>query len=197
MADLDGAALLPGFADPVIDAQASFRAVLAALSYPGRIQRLGRLARAPAPLDAATAAVALTLFDLETPVWLDAAAASGPAGHWLKFHCGCPIVAAPQAASFAVIAGALPELGAFPAGEDAYPERSCTLVVQVPALTGGPVRRIAGPGIRGEGEFAVAGLPADFPVRWAANRRRFPLGVDLILAAGGAIIGLPRSTEMR
>ena len=53
--------LTAGFADPVLDAQACFRAVLEAMSRPGRIQRTGTALKPPEPLNRAAAAVLLTL----------------------------------------------------------------------------------------------------------------------------------------
>src|SRR5260370_27912876 len=92
--------LAPGFRDPVHDAQATFRAILDALAHPGRIvERPVALAGpAPAPLGDAAAAIALTLCDIDTPIWLD----PGPAGcaHYLRFHCCAPLSAAPGAAHF-------------------------------------------------------------------------------------------------
>ena len=83
---------LPGFADPVGEAQATFRAVLDAMSRPGRLHHVGEHLTAPAPLDSATAAVLLTLIDNETPLWLDGAATA--ARDWLAFHCGAVIAEA-------------------------------------------------------------------------------------------------------
>ncbi len=40
--------------------------------------------------------------------------------------------------------------------------------------------------------FGFAPMPADFLAQWAANRACFPLGLDLILAAGDKIACLPR-----
>ena len=60
---------LPGFEDPVRDAQVTFRAVLDAMARPGRLHHAGQNLTAPAPLDRATAAVLLTLIDNETPLW--------------------------------------------------------------------------------------------------------------------------------
>ena len=94
--------LRPGFADPVLDSQACFRAVLDALSHPGRIATLAAL-DSPPPLDPATAAVVLTLVDAESPLWLDDAA--GAARDWIGFHCGAALV--PQArAAFGLSAAA-------------------------------------------------------------------------------------------
>ena len=64
-----------GFADPVHDAQRSFRAVLDAMSRPGRIAQITGVT-APGPLGAAAGAVLLTLVDHETRLWLDPDAAA-------------------------------------------------------------------------------------------------------------------------
>src|SRR6185437_12731453 len=90
--------LTAGFAEPVMDAQRSFRAVLDAMARPGTIRRVGGVIP-PAPLDAATAAVLLTLADNETPIWLDQAAAR--CRDWLAFHCAA-VFTEPGAATFAV-----------------------------------------------------------------------------------------------
>ncbi|HSK38624.1 MAG TPA: phosphonate C-P lyase system protein PhnH, partial [Arenibaculum sp.] len=142
--DLHG--LAPGFADPVLDAQAVFRCVLDAMARPGRIVTIPVAVEAPAPLDAATAALCLALADFETPVWTDAAGSAGP---WLRFHCGARIEGDPVLAGFAVVTDAanLLPLARFAPGSDAFPDRSCTLFVQVPALTGGPPAVLRGPGI--------------------------------------------------
>ncbi|OYY58481.1 MAG: hypothetical protein B7Y61_24660, partial [Rhizobiales bacterium 35-66-30] len=55
---------------------------------------------------------------------------------------------------------------------------------------------LEGPGIETRVGFAAAPLPADFSARLAANRQLFPLGVDLILVAPGAVLGLPRSARV-
>ncbi len=120
-----------GFADPVLEAQACFRAVLDAMARPGRVHSVDARISPPAPLAPATAAVLLTLVDHETPLWLDADAAAARA--WIAFHCGAPLAADPAACAFAV---ALPpiDLQGLPAGTHETPERSATLILQVGAL---------------------------------------------------------------
>jgi alpha-D-ribose 1-methylphosphonate 5-triphosphate synthase subunit PhnH len=185
--------LLPGFADPVLDAQRCFRAVLEAMSRPGRVLRAGAGLAPPAPLCPAAGAVLLTLADADTPLWLDAGAA---VESWARFHCGCPVVAEPGAALFALACGAPPPLAALEAGTDEDPHRSATLILQVTALEPGAVWRLTGPGIEREHRLRVEGLPAGFLAAWRANRARFPRGVDVILCAGERLAALPRTVAI-
>ena len=194
------ALLQPGFADPVRDTQRCFRAVLDALSHPGRIARLSDAA-APilavpilaVPISAAAAAVALTLVDHETPLWLDAGAAA--ARDWLAFHCGAPMAAGPADCAFAVTLS-LPELGLFSAGTHEAPETSATIVCQVTAFETGRAFRLTGPGLREPATLIVDGLPHDFAARWAKNHALFPCGIDLILCAGDRLTALPRTVAI-
>ena len=190
--------LKPGFADAVFQSQSAFRAVLDAMSHPGRIQTIEVDLDPPAPLDAATAALALTLFDFDTAVWLDAQAGSDAAPEFLKFHAGCPITAATGDARFAVIADAadMPPLDDFALGEERYPDRSATLIVQVPSLTQGPEMGWSGPGIQGVRRVGIAGLPQNFWAQWAGNSELYPLGVDVIFVCGRDIVGLPRTIKV-
>ena len=191
---VDLATLTPGFAQPVRDAQSVFRGVLDAMSRPGTLITLHG-SSLPDKFGAA-GAIALTLLDFETPVWLGCQDDSAFA-NWLRFHCGCPLAADAQAASFAFLpATQLPDLGTFNAGSEKYPDTAATLVITVPALTGGAVVSLEGPGIKGQATIAPQGLAPDFWEKAAANRARFQLGVDILFAAGDAIIGLPRSTRI-
>ena len=65
------AELPAGFADKVLSAQSTFRSVMEAMARPGTVQQIRAVAGAPAPLMRGTAAIALTLFDHDTPIWLD------------------------------------------------------------------------------------------------------------------------------
>jgi len=181
---------LPGFADPVADAQATFRALLDAIARPGTIQSVGAGLVAPAPLDPATAAALLTLIDADAALHI--AADCDAARDWLVFHCGTTPCEQVGAAAF-VVTRAMPDLASLSAGSDEGPEESATLLLQVAALGSGTGWRLAGPGLKQPSVLQVDGLPADFAARWAANHALFPRGVDLVLCAGTTLAAIPRS----
>jgi alpha-D-ribose 1-methylphosphonate 5-triphosphate synthase subunit PhnH len=195
---LDLTQIAPGFADPTVESQAVFRRVMDAVARPGTIQEFAYVPEAPRGLDRAAGAVALTLFDLETQVWLDPVLRDGPAEDWIRFHCSCPLTTAPTEAAFALIADATacPPLSRFNQGDAKYPDRSTTLVIQVAALVGGRSVTLSGPGIKDRAAIAPTGLSDGFWEQVQANNAQFQFGVDLLFVAGGLITALPRSTRV-
>ncbi|RYE82997.1 MAG: phosphonate C-P lyase system protein PhnH [Hyphomicrobiales bacterium] len=123
---------------------------------------------------------------------------NGPAGAWLRFHCGAALVEDPARAAFAVVDGAAvePKLSAFNAGDDQFPDRSTTVLVQCAGLEGGDAVTLEGPGIPGQRTIAPTGLRPDFWAEVADNATLYPLGVDLLLIHGAQALGLPRSTQI-
>src|ERR1700757_3518650 len=108
------AELPTGFADKVLSAQSTFRSVMDAMARPGSVQRIAAATGAPAAMMRGTAAIALTLFNHDTPAWLDPRMSETPdVAKWLKFHTGVPVVADSSICSFAIIGDArsLPALG--------------------------------------------------------------------------------------
>jgi len=180
----------------VFAAQSTFRKVMDATARPGSIQTIAATEGAPAQLAQGAAAIALTLFDHDTPIWLDPAVASEKVKQWLRFNTGCPIVADQTQAAFALGGdlAALPQLESFALGTPDYPDRSTTLILQLASLTDGDRLSLSGPGIQGTASLAPAGLPKDFIEQLAANRALFPRGVDLLLVAGNNVAALPRTT---
>lgn len=186
-----------GFVDPVVSAQSTFRAILAATARPGTVWPIE--AGLAAPLPAAAGALALTLCDQDTPVWLDPALrASEAIAAWLRFHCGAKVVEQPQDAGFAFAADAdaLPAFACFNLGTADYPDRSTTIVLLVETFEAGTGLVLAGPGIRDRQPFRAAPLPHDMAQRLAFNRSLFPRGIDLLLVAADRIAALPRSVRL-
>jgi len=184
------------FPAPVLASQAAFRALMEALARPGTVKPLPPAAAAPSPLSATAAAVALTMLDYETPVWLDAPLAQRPqVADWARLHTGARVTSDPREAAFAFIADPVhaPAFDGFSLGTPEYPDRSATLVLQVEDFGSGQRLLLAGPGIADVRSFSARPLPPDFQNRIAANRALFPRGVDMILVSPDAVAALPRS----
>lgn len=188
-----------GFANPVFDAQSVFRAIMDAMARPGTIRPAAGLVHPPAPLSPVAAAVALTLCDNDTPVWLDPALQASTVKSWLGFHTGAPLAHTPADAHFALVASPaeLIALENFSQGTQEYPDRSTTLILQVTSLTSGIDLLLEGPGIEKAAILAPAALPRHFTEQWKQNRSRFPRGVDVIFAAPEGVACLPRTTRIK
>jgi alpha-D-ribose 1-methylphosphonate 5-triphosphate synthase subunit PhnH len=200
-----------GFADPVHGAQQTFRALLAAMSEPGRVHALPDAATAglaPSdaelrpPLDIALAATLLTLLDADTPVHLAGALATDDARAWLRFHTGTRALPGPTAMAAALARDVDEALWtALDLGTDEAPQSSATLFVEVDGLSERPMERAVALKLRGAGiersrDLAVAGLSPAF-WRWrAALRSELPRGIDLVLACGTRLAAIPRSTHV-
>jgi alpha-D-ribose 1-methylphosphonate 5-triphosphate synthase subunit PhnH len=187
---------IPGFSDPVHDAQHTFRSLLDALAHPGQSCEIAVSLNPPPGLNLTCGAACLTLFDRDTLIWLQPGLPT-EAENWLRFHTGCRFTTAPERSQFAVIGqvDSLPELLAFHWGTPEYPEASTTLLMQIDETEGREVI-LQGPGIQNERAIAPP-LPARFWDQWQNNTQAYPLGIDLFLCGSTAVMGLPRTTRMR
>jgi alpha-D-ribose 1-methylphosphonate 5-triphosphate synthase subunit PhnH len=193
------AELPAGFADRVLSAQSTFRSVMDAMARPGSVQRIVAATGAPAAMMPGTAAIALTLFDHDTPLWLDPPMSETlDVTKWLKFHTGAPVLADSSICHFALIGdpSALPALDRFALGSNEYPDRSTTLILQVESLTRGERFELRGPGIDGTAVVQAAIQPADLFERLEINQTLFPRGIDVVLVAGDVVVAIPRTTRL-
>jgi alpha-D-ribose 1-methylphosphonate 5-triphosphate synthase subunit PhnH len=190
--------LSAGFTDKVLSAQSTFRSVMEAMARPGSVQRVAAEVGAAAGLMPAVAAIALTLCDHDTPVWLDPQLEAKGVAEWLKFHTGAPVTAASADASFALVtdAAALPALDSFALGSSEYPDRSTTVILQVESLSGGRAYDLRGPGIDGVATLNATIAPDDLFERLAVNASLFPRGIDVVLVHGDALVAIPRTTRL-
>lgn len=188
-----------GFANAPVQSAWTFRAILEAMSRPGRIQHINVHLDPPQPLYPSTAAVALTLLDFETKVWMDDTMAHTDVVRFLKFHCGCTMVDDPSEAAFGLIAAPaqMPPLEAFNQGTPDYPDRSTTLVVQTASLSDQADVVLAGPGIETVHSLSAPSLGEVFWREMQVNNKRYPLGVDVVITAPSAIAACPRSTSIQ
>jgi alpha-D-ribose 1-methylphosphonate 5-triphosphate synthase subunit PhnH len=150
------------------------------------------------PLPPSVAALALTLADHLTPVWLSPSFAA--AEPFLAFHASAPIARVPGKAAIVLAASPkeLPELLSLNQGDPRYPDRSTTVILggALEATSMGITFLATGPGLAEETIFSDHGLGMDFARQWELNRASYPLGVDVFLAGDGCLAGLPRSLAL-
>ncbi|MGP3591230.1 phosphonate C-P lyase system protein PhnH [Vagococcus sp. WN89Y] len=187
--------LQPAFASAVHDAQHCFRRLLKAMSEPGVIVSLPQLKHGWPPLNPASTSVLLTLVDNDTPVWLSEAVSNDLIRQNLRFHTGAPLVDQPGQSLFAVADYTLSalQLSELPAGSVVSPENSATLILQLPALSGGRMLRLTGPGIQEERMIAPQ-LPECITDEFTDRPHAFPTGIDVILTCGDRALAIPRTT---
>jgi alpha-D-ribose 1-methylphosphonate 5-triphosphate synthase subunit PhnH len=193
------AELPAGFADKVLSAQSTFRSVMDAMARPGTVQQAVATVGTPGAMMRGTAAIALTLFDHDTPIWLDARMSeTSEVAKWLKFHSGAPVLEDASVCSFALIGNgsALPDLSRFSLGSSEYPDRSTTLIIQVDSLKNGSAFELRGPGIDGTATLRAMVEPRNLFERLAVNETLFPRGIDVVLVSGDAIVAIPRTTRL-
>ena len=167
-------------------AQTTFRALAAALAYPGRRQRL------PADGPQAFYAIADSLVDLESSYTTndrELDALFGPLGGRRLAVAEAHYQFYPTLQPFELI-----ELREAPVGTYLYPDRSATLVLGC-RFELGVLLHLTGPGIQDIVDIDVSGIPDDF---WMlrASACAYPLGWDVFLVSGDEVIGLPRTTRV-
>ena len=160
-------------------ANATFDALMWALSRPGQVRRL------PEP---GMAGLVDALIDRECRVF-----AAQDEVALRAAQAGAELVAIERADHVFVANlsdATLPERLSL--GSDLYPETGATLIASARFDTGAALR-LAGPGVDGHVTVRVEGVPVPF---WAGRRAvmRYPMGFELFLIDGDRVMGLPRST---
>lgn len=195
---------LPGFQDLVRDSQVTFRTLLNALSRPGIAEKIDVKLIPPSELNVSCAAACLTLFDLETEVWLQPGLGEDIKS-WLLFHTGCSFTKDTQQADFAVICNLenMPDLCQFKQGTPVYPEDSTTLLITVDAID--DIRAsnhlslqrqtLTGAGINQQITMPIS-LSDTFSQQWQQNHNSYPQGIDIYFFFETQVVGLPRTSNI-
>lgn len=182
-------ALTGGFSDAPIDAAHAFRAALNAMAQPGKIETLTG-AVPPSPMSRAAGTLLLTLADAETGIFIAPSHDNQDVRDWITFHTGAPICDAGDAMFAIGDWPALAPLHQFGIGVPEYPDRSATLIVDMPELANaGHV--LSGPGIKDTRQFQLPETEA-----FVNNAMLFPLGLDFYFCAGDRLAALPRTTKV-
>ena len=200
MSDRKEQQILPGFTDPGSDSSLIFRSVLDAMAKPGKICMPNCNIEPPGRFDAMACAIALTLCDMETPIWLSEDVWSDAVLNHLIFHTGVRLARDPSEAKFVFVGPGqrkrMDMLRRLCLGEDAYPDRSATLIMMVHTIDNSADILLKGPGISNGRTISVAPIDGSF-WQWRQEiEMLFPLGVDVLFTSNESIMALPRSTRV-
>jgi alpha-D-ribose 1-methylphosphonate 5-triphosphate synthase subunit PhnH len=192
--DRDFYYLAPGFDDPELGTQQTFRAMVKALDHPGHFVQIKSKLSVPEVLNPASAALFLTLCNDKTTVWADLNWNCALI-EWFQYQCGCSIVTEPCMASLALITNpvAMPPLDQFKMGDDEDPDAAATLIVQVREMLANnawnPIRSV----VRQMTTRSPMGMPANFWDQWLQQSERFPLRLDIFLTCDDNLTVMPQS----
>jgi alpha-D-ribose 1-methylphosphonate 5-triphosphate synthase subunit PhnH len=188
--------------DEIHDAQRHFRAVLDAMSRPGRICRLHSVAlTCPPGLHAGSACVAFALFNADVTFHL--AGYSEGAETYLRANSHSrPAIAEKADYLFLHGQGDAAPLQVAAVGTPSYPETGATAIIQVGRIgkssgTGGLALSLTGPGIEHRETAFVTDLSPALLEALKARNTEFPLGIDAILIShDDCVLCLPRTTRV-
>lgn len=195
--------LVKGFDQPIHDSQQVFRKLLKAMSEPGVIESIS----APESIHGlypSSFAVCQAILDQQTPLWMSESLGQTDIKHNLHFHTGVPIINTKSQALFALInASELDDLAEFAMGDSEYPERSCSLIVQVNRIeslasptSDNQALGLTGPGIQSQRLIYIDALPLVLQNYFTSRNTRSPLGLDVIFVDPSQLVCLPRSTKV-
>jgi len=191
----------------VFDAQKHYRTLLQCTARPGTIGQLDDVSLdVPAPLNRATALIALALFNADSSFYL--AQAEAAAMNFIRHETAATQASAEQA-EFLLFFDAkyLDGLNHARQGSLAYPDLGATDVVQVEAISPAPLPgclrlTLTGPGIEVETVVFVVGAAEALFATLRELNAEFPMGVDTFLtcdslSAGPCVMALPRTTRVQ
>ena len=81
-------------------------------------------------------------------------------------------------------------------GTEAYPDQSCTLIIQCESFFKGIIYRASGPGIETSRKIRSSGFNGTLFHQRENLMSQFPLGIDLILTCGREFFCIPRTTKL-
>jgi alpha-D-ribose 1-methylphosphonate 5-triphosphate synthase subunit PhnH len=181
--------MIPTLSAAEVRGRSTFLGLMWALSHPGRRYTLDA---AFAALPHNLALIGETLLDLETSFYTP-----DPLLSDLLARTSARLVGPTHAAyQFypTLTAETLADVAQAPTGDMLYPDRAATIILGCD-LGEGLELGLKGPGILGANRVRVGGIPYEF---WSLHQRsrRYPLGWDLFLVDGDALIGIPRTTDI-
>jgi alpha-D-ribose 1-methylphosphonate 5-triphosphate synthase subunit PhnH len=194
--------------DDVFDSQATFRALLDALSRPGKICRLPDRAYRSPPRGFCPPALSIlkTLCDHRVSFSLASGNRTSELSRYLEVNLSTPPEDV-EKADYVIFDGTAfdEDFMRMKRGSSEFPENSATALLCVGRLDEGALEtdtpscrlRCAGPGVQDTTFLTVTRLDPRYGEARARTNSVSPLGIDLFLVdPGGRVAGIPRTTSV-
>jgi alpha-D-ribose 1-methylphosphonate 5-triphosphate synthase subunit PhnH len=194
--------------DEVFDSQATFRALLDAMSRPGTISQVPRIAYTAVPRGFCAPAMSIlkTLCDHRVSFSVAGAQVNPEWIRYLEVNLAAPH-ATVESADYVLFDGAAYDAGfaKLRLGSPEYPESSATALLFISRLSQDPYEsegpacdlEFSGPGVKGTVRLSVTGLDPAYAVEREKVNRAFPLGIDILLVdPEGRVAGVPRTSSV-
>ncbi len=195
--------LSAGFENIQRDSQRIFRTVMDSFSRPGLLFEISPIVQASQGEGQSVAGtLLLALMESASSLYVSKNLHSTQWPSFLKFHTGCVLSQDSSHAQFIWIQEMqdLPSLMNCALGSPEFPDQSCTLIIDVPAIHSPSTPRAgqvwSGPGIKEPLAVDIMGLPKAFWVERQTLQNLYPCGVDVIFCTPSQIASLPRSTHI-
>jgi alpha-D-ribose 1-methylphosphonate 5-triphosphate synthase subunit PhnH len=194
--------------DDVFDSQATFRALLDALSRPGKICRLPDRVYKSTPHGFCSPALSIlkTLCDHRVSFSLVSGNRTSELSRYLEVNLATPFEDV-EKADYVIFDGTTfdEDFMRLKRGSPEFPENSATALLCVGRLAAGametdtPSCRLccAGPGVQDKSFLTVTGLDPRYSEARARTNNVSPLGIDIFFVdPGGRVAGIPRTTSV-
>lgn len=190
--------VFPGLNNSVLDALAAFRQLIDAMSQPGKIVTIEKMHKHPEALNSASYAVVLSMMDQDTDVSLMGGVNTESVRDSLSFHNAISLSKDLTSAAFVICnESERPDLHLLNSGTEAWPDQSCTLIVQCDSFEEGMTYCASGPGIQTINKIRCSALNDSFVKQREKLALQFPLGVDVIFTCKNDLFCLPRTTLLK
>lgn len=187
-----------GLENPVLDALAAFRQLIDAMSQPGKIVTIDKMQEHPDALNPASYAVILSMMDQDTEVNLLGEVNTASVRDSLSFHNAISLSEDISSAAFVICnENERPDLGSLNLGTEAWPDQSCTLIIQCDSFEEGMTYLASGPGIQTTNKIRCSALNDMLAKQREKLALQFPLGVDVIFTCNNELFCLPRTTLLK
>ena len=189
---------IPGLKDPVHSSVEIFRLLTNVMSKPGSVEKLPDICGHPENLSQATAAVLLSLADMDTSLYLARELDHPISRGFLTLHTGVKMLEAATNADF-VLATQETDIAQYqdlPVGDPQYPDQSATLILQVNEIQGSKKISLSGPGIKDKKTIMFPDLTGNFFAWREMKNSRYPCGIDVIFASSSELMAIPRTTKL-